>query len=349
MIKTIKELKMAIDSKIKECDTVVIVPHKGTDCDALAASLAVSLIAKKYGREYVIIMDDERIESVVASIMSELPNDIRFINSSGLSEYLLNKKALFMVVDTNKKDLISIKDIDEYENVIVIDHHDVGESSIETENKYINLGVSSASEIMFRLLEDMRIKFDSNLQGSELNFNIANYLLAGIFLDTSKFEKNTFSGTMKVVGNLMVKGADLNYVNNLFMEDFESDQIVLNLVRNPFVKLFNIAIALNSENPKFIYDKEALAKAADYLNKYKSIDAAFTIGLVDENTAYVSGRSKGDVNIGEIMSQLGGGGNASSGAARIDECSDVYQIKLKLDDVIRPGYKFHDSQDKKID
>ena len=343
MIKTIKELKMTIDEEIKKCDSIVIVPHIDTDCDALASALAVSLIAKKYSRDYVIVMDDKRIESVVSSIMSELPSDIKFINTKALDEYLDGKKALFFVVDTNKKELIPIKDIENYGSVIIVDHHDVGETSIESDYKFISLGVSSASEIMYKLLEDMRIKFDSNLQGSELNFNIANYLLAGIFLDTSKFEKNTYSGTMKVVGSLMVKGADLNYVNNLFMEDFESDQIVLNLVRNPIVKLFNIAIALNSENPNFIYNKEALAKAADYLNKYKSIDAAFTIGLIDEDTTYVSGRSKGDVNIGEIMSQLGGGGNASSGAAKIESCNDVYQIKLKLDDVIRPGYKFHDT------
>lgn len=348
MIKTIKELKLAIDEKMKECNAVVIVPHIGTDCDALASSLAVALIAKKYGRDFVIVMDDEKVESVVGSIMAELPPEIKFVNSKLLEEYLKDKKALYIVVDTNKRELIPIKDIDARDNVIVIDHHDVGESSILTEDKFISLGVSSASEIMFKLLEDMRIKYDSNLQGTELNFNIANYLLAGIFLDTSKFEKNTFSGTMKVVGNLMVKGADLTYVNNLFMEDFESDQLVLNLVRNPYVKLFNIAIALNTEDPKFIYDKEALAKAADFLNKYKSIDAAFAIGLIDKNTTYVSGRSKGDVNIGEIMSQLGGGGNASSGAAKIEKCEDVYQIKLKLDDVIRPGYKFHDMESKKI-
>lgn len=348
MIKTIKELKALIDEEVKTCDSFVIVPHIGADCDALASALAVTLIAKKYGRDYVIVMDDERIESVVNSIMSELPSEIKFINSSELNKYLKNKKALYFIVDTNKKELIPIKDIEKKENIIIVDHHDLGVTSIETENRYIGLGVSSASEIMYRLLEDMRIKFDSHVQGSELNFNIANYLLAGIFLDTSKFSKNTFSGTMKVVGNLMVKGADLDYVNNLFMEDFESDQLVLNLVRNPYVKLFNIAIALNSEDPKFIYDKEALAKAADYLNKFKSIDAAFSIGLIDENTTYVSGRSKGDVNIGEIMSQLGGGGNVSAGAARIEKCDDVYQIKLKLDDVIRPGYKFNEIDHEKI-
>ncbi len=349
MIKTIKELKTIIDVEIRECDTVVIVPHVGTDCDALAAALSVSLIAKKYDCDFVIVMDDDKIESVTSSIMSELPSDIKFINSNVLSEYLKGKKPLLFIVDNNKKELIPIKDIDNYEHVIIVDHHDVGETTIECENMHINLKVSSTSEIMYKLLEDMKIKYDSHLQGAELNFNIANYLLAGIFLDTSKFAKNTYAGTMKVVSNLMVKGADLNYVNNLFMEDFESDQIVLNLVNKPDLKVFNIAIALNSEDPKFIYNKEALAKAADYLNRFKSIDASFAIGLVDESTTYVSGRSKGNINIGDIMSQLGGGGNPSAGAARVEDCGDVYQIKLKLDDVIKPGYNFHNITTKKID
>ena len=188
MIKTIKELKLAIDEKMKECNAVVIVPHIGTDCDALASSLAVALIAKKYGRDFVIVMDDEKVESVVSSIIAELPPEIKFVNSKLLEEYLKDKKALYIVVDTNKRELIPIKDIDARDNVIVIDHHDVGESSILTEDKFISLGVSSASEIMFKLLEDMRIKYDSNLQGTELNFNIANYLLLQNVLHTEELQ-----------------------------------------------------------------------------------------------------------------------------------------------------------------
>jgi c-di-AMP phosphodiesterase-like protein len=342
MISTIKELKNILENKIKGCDLVVITPHKGVDCDAIASALAVVLVAKKLGKESVIVINEtsDKLDTSVSSIIDELPSDIIFVNTDKLNSIINDKNALLVTVDTNKKELIPVDNTSVFKDIIVIDHHQIGDTTIDTKNKYINVDSSSASEIMFRVLEEFKIRYDSSVKGTELNFNMANYLLAGISLDTAKFTKNISSYTMRLVSNLMNRGADINYVNNLFMDDFESDKLVLDLVRATTWRMFNIAIAFNNEDPYFIYDKEALAKAADFLMKYKSVDAAFALGLISDNVVHISGRSKGNVDIGEIMSQLGGGGNKTAGAARIENCNDVKEIKLKLDEVIKPGYKF---------
>lgn len=339
MLKNIKELKQLLENKIQETDFVVISPHKGTDCDAIAGALAMSLIAKKFDKESVILLEDKiKLENAVKIILSELPESIKIVTPNELDELLANKKVLLVTTDTNKTDLVPIDDYSRFSDIILIDHHDIGEKTISTEYKYIDLNTSSVSEIMYKLLGNFGIKYQSQANAEGLRFNMANYLLAGISLDTAKFTQKTSSTTFKVISDLMSKGADLNYVNDLFLDDFEKDMLFLDLVRATTWKMFNIAIALNNENPNFIYDKETLAKAADWVIKYRASDLAFAIGLIDPNCVYVSGRSKGIINVGELLTQLGGGGNAMSGAAKI-ESNDVKAIKLRLDDVIRPGYK----------
>ena len=222
-----------------------------------------------------------------------------------------------------------------------IDHHDIGEDTIDCTEMYIDIEISSVSEIMCKLLDLFQLKYENPDEENPYIFNIANYLLAGINLDTSKFTKRVTSSTMKAVAKLMHRGADLNYVNDLFMDDYEQDCRFMDLVRATTWKMFNIAIAVKNDDPNFIYEKEDLARCADWLMRYKTSDAAFAIGKVEENAVYISGRSKGIVDVGEIMSQLGGGGNATSGATRI-ESNDVKEIRLRLEDVIRPGYKLKD-------
>lgn len=327
--------------KINENDLVIIAPHVGADCDALASALAMYLIVKKNEKEPVILIDDKTLtmENAVKIILSELPKNLLIMDLSSVKEYVQDKKAMLVTVDTNKENLIPNIPRDMLSDIILIDHHETGEKTINTDFSYIDTSASSASEIMYKLLESFQINFSNKVNALGLDFNIANYLLAGISLDTAKFTKKTTTPvTMRIVGDLMRRGGDLNYVNDLFLDDFEKDKLFLDLVRATTWKMFNIAISFNNEDPGFIYDKEDLAKAADWLMRYKTSDASFVLGLIDEYTTYISGRSRGNVDVGEIMSQFGGGGTAVSGAAKI-ESNDVLAIKLKLDDVLRPGYK----------
>lgn len=346
MIKNIKELKDLLEEVVLENDVVFITPHIGPDCDAIASAIGLYMIVRKLDRECFIVIDDEiqKIESGVRSIMEELPPNVYFIKSTDVERVTKSKKKVLVTVDTNKKNLVPIKDYDIFKKIILIDHHEVGELTIPTEYQFIDTKASSASEIMFQLMNIFGVKMDYK-DGEENKFeipNIANYLLSGINLDTSKFSKNISSTTMGIVSKLMKKGADMNYVNNLFLDDFESDMRVQNLVSKTAWSLFNIGIAMNSENPETIYSKEDLAKAADWLLKYKATDASFALGFIEPDeetpTVYISARSKGRVDVGEIMCQMGGGGNEFSGAAKI-ESSDINEVKLTLNRVIRPGYK----------
>ena len=92
---------------------------------------------------------------------------------------------------------------------------------------------------------------------------VANYLLAGISLDTKRFKQNTTSTTHDVAEKLLVRGADIDYVNNLFLEEFENYCRISNLIINgTIIKKYTDSLApitvsftLDRANPKTIYLK----------------------------------------------------------------------------------------------
>lgn len=340
MINGLKELKHVLECLIEKSEVVYITPHIGADCDAIASAIGMSMIVKKLGKVPYIVIDDNKIEQSVKTIIDELPKSVNIINLNKALE-LMDKKSLLVCVDTNKKELVPFKEFDCFDDILIIDHHAVGETTIETDSTYVELKSSSTSEIIFMLmvLNQVKIDFRDGQVNEDDIVNICNYLLSGINLDTSKFTKNVGPNTMEIVAKLVKKGADMNYVNELFMDDFENDMRVQNLVSKTQWKLFNLAIALNNDDPNFIYSKEDLAKAADWLLKYKATDASFALGYIEPEVVYVSARSRGMVDVGEIMSQMGGGGNECGAATRIEN-ADIHEVKLTLEKVIRPGYRF---------
>jgi c-di-AMP phosphodiesterase-like protein len=214
------------------------------------------------------------------------------------------------------------------DNVVIIDHHTEDENTIKSECKYINANISSASEIVTKLLTLYKIKPSGD---------VANYLLAGVYLDTNKLTKNISSDTMKNVAYLLDCGANMNIVTDLFAEDFNSDRRVQELVSKAKIITYSIALILADEGVE--YTKEELAKAADYLLKYK-VDAAFSIGNIGDNTISISARSKEKINVGQIMEELNGGGNQYSGATKLENTT-VEEANKKLMKLIKPNYSIN--------
>lgn len=230
------------------------------------------------------------------------------------------------MLDVNKKNMICCKDeLDCFNDIIIIDHHKEDENTIDTDSKNIDINLSSVSEFMTELLCFYFIKYDNRM---------ADYLLSGIYLDTNKLSKNVTSRTMRCVSKLMERGADLSKVNDLFVEDFVSDRKVQELVSKANFLTYTIAVCIADSDVN--YTKEELAKVADYLLKYK-VDAAFACGYIDESLLSISARSKGKIDVGEIMKELSGGGNVCSAATKISN-EGIDEVSGKLVRKLIPSY-----------
>lgn len=322
-----KQLKNELENKIINSEKVIIVPHNNADFDAIGSAIGLSLIAKKLKKQSYIIMNDPMyiIDPGVRIIVDENKKEFDIINKDKYTA-MIHPNDLFILTDVNKKYLISVADLmTNSENTIIIDHHDGDKNTAESDSIFIDTSYSSASEIVVQLLNAFKIKMPCN---------IANYLYAGIYLDTAKLTKNCTADTMRAIAKLLEYGANINRVNELFKEDYLSDRKVQNLVNN--IQLINCMLAIIPANEDEQYSREEIAKAADYALRYGA-DASFAIGRIENGIVSISGRATEKINVGAIMQELGGGGNPYSGAAKIEKTS-VDETCKKLKRVLKPSY-----------
>lgn len=328
----IKEFKLILEEKIKTSSQVFITPHVGVDFDAIASAIGFSLISKKLSRpSYIFIYEDgNRIEPGVKLITEEYGNNVSFISIDRYKK-LKGDNDLLIVTDTNKRNLIGCRDyLDEFKNIIVLDHHKTDENTIPNNALYIPEAVSSTSEVMVDLLCKFGIKYDCN---------VANYLLAGIYLDSDKLRKGVTSKTFRVVSKLIEKGANFEKVQEFFAEDFKSDQKIQDLVQKTIFITYTFAVAF--ENGDTVYSKEELAKVADKLLSYKMVDASFAAGNIDDDTISISARSSGKIDVSQIMKAMDGGGNIYSAATKVKD-EDILDVKKKLLKKLKPSFSTDD-------
>lgn len=325
-----RNIKNTLDELLSKNDRVFIVPHNRPDMDALGSAIGMSLICKKNKKRSFIVIDDnvEKLESATRKVIEEIESEFDIIKASDIPNYITDK-SMMICVDVNKNYLISTKKyLDDFSDVLVIDHHKTDEHTIKTPYLFVDDKLSSACEEVSRLLF---------LYGVKISKDHANYLLAGIILDTNRLSKNVSTDTFSVATKLTSRGADATIANNMFLEDFEHDRAIQRLVDNTTFPTFIFAIASDKEDRGKIYDVEDIAKASDYLLKYQ-VNATFAIGYIDEETVSISARSKGIIDVSKIMRLFGGGGNEHSAAARVKNMN-IEDIKKVLNEVLIPaGY-----------
>ena len=335
---TLKELKTVLENEIKKSSHVFIIGHNGPDLDAIGSAIGLSDLVKSYGKKSSIILNDEpsKIEASAKKVIDECKKDYTFINKEKALKKV-NSKSLLIITDTNKSHMISIGDeLDLFKRRIIIDHHSTDENTISSTYQFINEKYSSACEIVASLLNSLKVPYDKK---------VANYLLAGINLDTKRFKQNVTESTHDTAEKLLRHGADIDYVNNLFLEEFESFCRISNLIINgTTIKKYSdsrltpiqVSFTLDRNNPQSVYLKEDYAKAADRMMKFNGIDASFALGFVEPGIIHISGRSTKKVNVGKILQELGGGGNNQSAGTRV-ESDDIFSIEENLMNVVPIG------------
>ena len=337
-----KNLKNTLETEIRRSSNVFIIGHKNPDFDSIGSAVGLYTLARHYKKKAYIIVDDDatKIEPGVKRIMDEQMGIIPFITNSEFLE-LKKDKSLLIVTDTNKDYMLSIKDyLDDFKKIIVIDHHEADDHTINTDKKFIFDEASSASEIVGRILTTSKVKYSPD---------VANWLLAGISLDTKRFKQNTSSKTHDVAEKLIDHGADIDYVNHLFLEEFASAKRINNLIfTDNFTKILKfsedtlspiqISFTLNRNEPKMIYQREDFAKAADKMLKFEGIDASFALGLVEKDKVHISARSGKRVDVAEILKEINGrcGGTAHAAGGRVDS-DDIFFVEQEIIDHIHIG------------
>lgn len=305
-----RTIAQALREIILKCDKVYIMGHKNSDIDCIGSAVGLYKMVTTLEKEAGIIIDTKYNSSSKAVIdkVKTLPGyEDAFVQQSELKK-IDTQNSILIVVDTHKKSYLAYPDVyEQFEKVVVIDHHRRGPEFIDNALlTYHEIYASSTSELVTEIL-----MYIDNL---ELNAVEAEALYAGIVVDTKNFMFKTGVRTFEVAAYLKRFGIDVTQVKQLFQNDLETYVVKVEIVKNAEIVRGQIAISTTEEE---VVDMPIIAaQAADELLSISGVYASFVLCKVD-NVVMISGRSMGDINVQSILEKVGGGGHLTFAGAQI--------------------------------
>ena len=321
----IKERRI-LNKSIRDAKTIFLMAHKDLDLDALGSCIGMYMILSKRKKDIYIVIDDKTHELGVEKVLIELEGCLKIIKSEDIDKYInpRKNKNLLIVLDTNKKELVQSQELlKRIEKKIVIDHHDLGKTSIKDCIMIDDTEVSSTCEMITELVEYYDV---------EIEPYYATVLLSGIVLDTNNFTLKTNPETFYAAYYLTSLGASAKKVQYLLKQDINEYTERQKLMSA--IETVNNKIAITKATPYTVYRREDLAKVADTLLFFNNIEASFVIGKIGKETIGISARSLGNYDINKILSKLGGGGSIYNGAAQLEETT-ISKVEQQLKEAIK--------------
>ena len=303
-----------LTKKIREYEKIIITSHKNPDLDGLTSSIVLASIARKFNKEAFVYLNEENISTTK---VKELVGTSYFID-----KYNVDKNTLLIIVDTSSELYISSeKMLEDFQHIVVIDHHEISENNIENvEMRYINNNLSSIIEFMTYYLKYLNFKIEENL---------ATLMLAGLEIDTNSFNMKTTAETYKAASILMEMGASAILKQDLLRNSREEILKRYELIKKSYVykDIISICPLTGLHNPV------ELAQIADELLSFKNIEITFCLGLINKDEVRISIRTRGKYNAKAIASKLNGGGSLTSSAAVLT--ISVKECEEKIKEIVR--------------
>lgn len=321
----IKERRKVM-SAIRKAKTIFLMGHRDLDLDAIGSCIGMYTLLKQKRKKCYIIIDDKTHELGVEKVLRELEGCIDIIKSEDIDKYLYprDNKNLLIILDTNKTDLVQSKDaLKKISNKLIIDHHELGKTTIKDAVIIDDTEASSACEMITQLVELFDIELESYY---------ATILLAGIVLDTNNFTLKTKPETFYSAYYLSSLGGSAKKVQYLLKQDVTEYTERQKLLAG--IETINNRIAFTKATPYTVYRREDLAKVADTLLFFNNIEASFVIGKIGKDTVGISARSLGNFDIGRVLEKLGGGGDTYNGAAKFENTT-ISKVEQELKDILK--------------
>jgi len=294
---------------LKKSKKILINVHRSPDADSLGSALSFYEFLTKKGKEVKVICPDKLTKENLFLPFSEKVEKVDF-NSFDFSKW-----DTFLILDSSNWDMVTGKDAIGMPkiNLLVIDHH-ITSTKFGTINLVDEIS-SSTAEIVYFFFKDNKVK---------LTKTIAQNLLAGIICDTGVLQyPNVTPQTLRVVGDLILEGANKNDIVENFYRNYPFNQLklwseILNKMEFDRENRF-VYSAIPYEIYKKYDEPESGKETSASMFSPVVKDSDFGMIMIEEekNVLSVSFRSKKDFDVSKIAKALGGGGHILASGATL--------------------------------
>ena len=316
---------------IGQSSQVFIMGHRNADLDAVGAAMGIACLCRKKNKPFHIVIDLEKNAS--RKLIEEIRREPEYRNAFVSGEDALlqcDNRSTLVVVDTNRPDQVEFRPLLEaVPRVCVVDHHLRAADYIKpVVVNFHEPHASSAAELATELLE-------YGVERKDVLPIEAKSLMAGIFLDTKNFNVRTGERTFEAAAYLRQLGADTVEVKKLLQNDFQGTVAKHKIIEAARMYRHEVAIAaLNGATSRTL-----AAQAADELLNISGISTSFVL-FPDAGGVIISARSMGDANVQRILEPLGGGGNAATAGAQVQDST----VKEVLDQLVISIDQYYESK-----
>jgi tRNA nucleotidyltransferase (CCA-adding enzyme) len=298
-------MKMRNEPKQKSEDLTIITTHVNADFDALASMLAAQ---KLYPDALVVFpgSQEKNLKNFFINSMAYL------FNMADIGNIDFAKVKRLILVDTRQPNrigklskLLKRKDVE----IHIYDHHPATDNDIKGDMVVHRLSGANVT-LLIAIIAEKKI---------EISADEATIMCLGLYEDTGSFTfPSTTENDFKAAAFLLSKGANLNVVSDLIARELSPEQVSLlnDLIQS--ANRYNVngveVVVTSVTTEKYMPDFAFLVQK---MVKMENLDVLFAIGRM-ENKIYVVARSRiNDVDVGTILTPMGGGGHAYAASASI--------------------------------
>jgi tRNA nucleotidyltransferase (CCA-adding enzyme) len=299
----------------------IITTHVNADFDAVASMLA----AQKLYPNALVVFPGSQEKNLRNFFINSM---VYLFNMAEFNDIDLDKVRRLVLVDTRQAsrigklaNLLSNPDLD----IHIYDHHPPAENDIKAQILVYEPTGANVT-ILTKIIADKKI---------DLSPDEATILCLGIYEDTGSFTfPSTTEKDFRAAAFLLSKGANLNVISDLIARELSPEQVVLlnDMIQSATrYKVNGVDIVITSvTTQKYMPDFAFLVQK---MVKMENLEALFAIARM-ENKIYVVARSRiNDVDVGAIVTLLGGGGHAYAAAASIKGMT-LAQTENKLIEIL---------------
>ena len=304
-----------IYKEIKKYPTIVIARHIGPDPDALGSQFALKeLIKNKYPNKQVYAIGAQA-------------SRFKFMGTLDKIEEFDKEQTLLIVLDTPDIKRIDGINLDDYQNIIKIDHHPIID-------KYANIElIDETSSSTCQLI--LEFVFKNKLKLTE---DIAENIYRGIVSDTGRFMHDYTSRKTFDLVNKLLKITNINFTSlyeSLYKRPLSEIRFQGYIYQNMEVTENKLAYIKITEDiiKEFDVDK---ASAGNIISELSFIDEVIVWAFFTEdkksNLIRANIRSRGP-QINDIATIYGGGGHKYASGARLISWNQVDNLINDLDEL----------------
>jgi bifunctional oligoribonuclease and PAP phosphatase NrnA len=299
----------------------LLTAHIRLDGDALGSELALYLMLKDLGKKAVVYNQDSTPAHYrFLPAAQDIVHDLGDLEQYDMA-FILDCSEMERVGDQAEK-------ISKIKTLINIDHHISNGGFCEL--KLIDAQASSTGELLFRLMQSMRIRMTKD---------ICSNLYAAILTDTGGFRySNTRREALWAAGKLIENGADPQWISENIYESDPPEKLKL-LAKT----LETLSLDLKRKVGSLVVTQKTLQETGaslDYTDGFvdipravQGIEISVLYTQVSSNYFKLSLRSKGSVNVEKVAKKFGGGGHINAAGCQIE--GDIESIKHKVLEAIK--------------